>query len=340
MSNFFYTFYWEIALAFGFGVLGVLTVLFIFPKIKLLDFPHRYNLNRKPIPYPGGIMMVIAFLGSIFLLIPWELLFSWAFLGFMGGLILLSGTCFLDDRIQLSSWIRLIIQSGCAGIVIASGTWIASLTNPFATEAFQLSFLLGSFGTLVWILGFVNAVNWLDGVPNLTISSGIVASVVLGLLSLSPQVQQEELALLCFIFSACMLPFLLANIGKTRFVWGDSGAMAIGFCLAVFSLFSGGKMATVLIVMSIPIFDSIFVISTRIFSKKSPLKGGDKLHLHDMLLQRGWNESSIFGIYFITSVLLGISVLFLDTWGKISLILGFGSIFLGIRIWEYQSKKK
>lgn len=325
--------------ALGLGTLGVLTVLLVFPKIGLFDFPHRYNLKRNPIPYPGGIMMVVAFLASTLFLLPAELLFSWRFLGFIGGLTILSIVCFLDDRIQISSWIRLGIQGLCAGIVIASGTWIATLTNPFSPEAFQLSFILGGIGTVVWILGFVNAVNWLDGVPNLTISSGIVASLVLGFLSLSPQVQQAELALLCFMFSACMIPFLLANIGKTRFVWGDSGAMAIGFCLAVFSLFSGGKMATVLIVMSIPIFDSIFVIGARVLSKKSPLKGGDKLHLHDMLLQHGWNESSIFLVYFSTSVVLGISVLFLETWGKIVLILGFGSAFLGIRIWEYSLQK-
>jgi len=208
---------------------------------------------------------------------------------------------------------------------------IAYLTNPFSPEAFHLPFWLGASITFIWILGFINATNWLDGVRNLTLSSGSIASFSLGLLSLSSLVDQKELSLLCFIFTAILLPFIITNIGKTRFILGDTGSMVIGFSLAVFSLFAGGKMATVLIVMSIPIFDSIFVFLIRIFLKKSPLKGGDGLHLHDTLLKKNWKEFHIFLLYFIVSLLLGISVLFLETWGKIFLIISFSALFFTIR---------
>ncbi len=322
----------EILGSFLLGIFGILIVLWIFPKIGLLDFPERYNLKRKPIPYPAGLALVVMFNIALFLFLPFTEQNFLQLLGFIIGIILLSVTSFVDDRKQISPILRLCIQAIAASIVIFSGTTIVYLTNPFSSEAFHIPFYISGIITFFWILGFINATNWLDGVPNLTLSSGAVASFSLGLLSLSPQVHQKEFALLCFIFTAILLPFIFSNIKKTRFILGDTGSMIIGFSLAVFSLFAGGKMATVLIVMSIPIFDSIFVFLTRIFQKKSPLKGGDGLHLHDTLLKKNWNESHIFLLYFFVSLLLGISVLFLETWGKIFLIFSFALLFFTTRI--------
>lgn len=330
----------ELVLIASIGFLGLGVVLWGFPKVGLLDFPERYGIKRKPIPYPAGIMLVLAFLVSGFFFFPAELLWSLPFSGFLGSLLLLVIVSFWDDRVQLSPWLRLAVQVFCSALVIGTGTWIQFLTNPFSEFAFQLPFFLGALFTAIWILGFINATNWLDGVPNLTLSSGLVASVVLGFLSLSPQVSQPDLAFLCSTFALVLFPFLLGNIGKTRFILGDSGSMTIGFCLAVFSLFAGGKMATVLIVMSIPIFDSIFVFLARILQKKSPLKGGDKLHLHDTLMEKGWSNVQIFLLYFCTAVLLGVSVLFLETWGKIILIGCFGGTFFGVRWWMMRGKLK
>lgn len=320
------------------GVFGVLTVLWIFPKIGLLDFPHRYNLSRKPIPYPAGIAFVVMFLLALFLFFPFSQENIFPLFGFILGFILLAVISFIDDRKQISPLIRLAIQSVAALCVIVSGTVISFLTNPLSPDAFVVPFWIGGTLTFIWILGFINATNWLDGVPNLTLSSGALGSFTLGMLSLSLPHDQHDLSLLCFMFTAILLPFILTNISKTRFILGDTGSMLIGFSLAVFSLFAGGKMATVLIVMSIPIFDSIFVFLTRIFQKKSPLQGGDKLHLHDTLLEKGWKEFYIFLLYFIISLVLGTSVLFLGTWGKLILLFVFFIIFMILRILLLEKK--
>jgi UDP-GlcNAc:undecaprenyl-phosphate GlcNAc-1-phosphate transferase len=217
--------------------------------------------------------------------------------GFLTALILLVTTSFIDDRKQISPQIRLIIQSLSALIVIYTGTYIEFIINPFTSffpesaNTFHASSITGGIITFLWIIGFINATNWSDGIPNLTLSSGIIASFSLGVLSFLPMVQQNELGLLCFVFFAILFPYIFANLNKTRFILGDSGSMIIGFCLAVFSLFSGGKMATLLIAMSIPIFDSIYVVISRILEKKSPLKGGDVKHKSTS--QYGGQKSSL-----------------------------------------------
>ncbi len=316
---------------FIYGTLGLLIVIYAFPNIGLLDFPERYGLKRKKIPYPAGIMIFFTFLGAIS--VSFEPSDPEKFLAFVGALSLLVVTSFFDDRKNISPVFRLCVQAISAGIIIFSGVWIEFLGNPFGTEAFHLSPLAGGLITFLWIVGFVNTSNWLDGVPNLILGSGIVASFTLGTLSISPLVGQEETAKLCFLLGFAMLPFLLGNLGKTRFILGDTGAMMIGFCLAVFSLFFGGKMATVLIVMAIPILDGIFVFLSRIVERKSPLKGGDGRHFHDVLLKRGWKNFQIFLLYISISSLLGISVLSLETLEKIILLTVFSGIFFGIRIW-------
>jgi len=327
---------------FGFltGILGLIITLFIFPKIGLLDFPERYGLKREKIPYPAGISISVLFIIFTFILInivPEFQEYKTQIYGFLTALTLLATISFIDDRKQISPKIRLVVQSISALIVINTGTSIEFITNPFSSflpefsSTFQASALTGGIITFIWIIGFINATNWSDGIPNLTLSAGIMASLSLGVLSFLPMVHQTELGLLCFVFFTILFPFIFANIQKTRFILGDSGSMTIGFCLAVFSLFSGGKMATLLIAMSIPIFDSIYVISSRILEKKSPLKGGDGKHLHDYLLTKNWREFQIFLLYFCTSIILGVSVLFLDTLQKISLIICSFIVFLIFR---------
>ncbi len=322
------------------GTIGVIITITLFPKIGLLDFPERYGLTRKKLPYPAGIMISLLFILFVFILSmlsPEFQNFKTQIYGFLTALSLLSIVSFLDDRKQISPIIRLFIQSISALLVIYTGTSIEFITNPFASfssdfsPTIHTSALIGGIITFFWIIGFINATNWSDGIPNLTISSGLIASLSLGILSFFPLVHQTELGILCFIFFSLLFPFLITNFHTTRFILGDSGSMTIGFCLAVFSLFSGGKMATLLITMSIPIFDSIYVISSRILEKKSPLKGGDGKHFHDYLLTKNWKEFHIFLLYFGTSILLGISVLFLDTLQKISVIMCSFCLFLLFR---------
>lgn len=331
-------FFLPLSFTFLIGIGGLLAVLFLFSKWKLLDFPHRYGLKREPIPYPAGIAVVIGFIASLLLFFP---SISTQLLGFLGALILLGTVSFIDDRKNIPPLPRFIVQILAAGIIVCSGTYIEYIRNPFSTESLQLPFIIGAIISVLWIMGFINVSNWIDGVPNVMIGTGFVSSMVIGVLSI--RVEQNETALLCFLLAVILFPFIFGNIGKTRFLLGDTGAMCIGLCIAVFSIFSGGKMATAFIVMALPILDGIYVVAQRILEKKSPLKGGDGKHLHDILLKRNWHQWHIFMLYTTVSSGLGIAFLFLESKEKIFLIFFSTLLFFLLRYAEskknYNSQK-
>ncbi len=298
-----------------------------FPKWGLLDTPERYGHVRERLPYPFGIIFVISVLFGIFLTAE----LNSKIYGFLCAGIVLSITSFLDDKYRISPFIRLGVQAFCAGIVVYSGVWIEFLTNPFSSNAFSFGIYLGGFLSGIWILSLINTSNWIDGIPNLSLSSSALSAMVLAFLSISSRVQQPEVANLCFVFVGASIPLLALNIGRERYIFGDSGAMFAGFCIAIFSLFAGGKLATALIVMALPVLDAGYVILDRLRSGVSPAKGGDKRHLHDILLKKGWKKGQILILFLSVSTFLGASALFLDTFGKIILLITVTILFVVIR---------
>lgn len=310
---------------FGISLFLCFSVLYFFPKWKILDRPERYGHKRKPIPYPGGIAPVIALLLGMLVFFP----FDAKFITLEICLALIAVISFWDDRSGLSPILRLIVQIGCGIALSLSGIAIFYLGNPFG-EAFILTDIfsfLPHIITMIWIVGFANVMNWTDGVPGLSAASAAVASAFLGFLSLSETVNQPEIAALAFCFSGATLAFVLFNIPPPKMLLGDTGSMTFGFFLAALTVFSGGKMATAFIVLLLPMLDAAWVILSRIREGKNPLKGNDGKHLHDRLKAVGISDRLILLLFLIPSLLLGWFSLQLETTGKILLILGVSIIF-------------
>jgi UDP-GlcNAc:undecaprenyl-phosphate/decaprenyl-phosphate GlcNAc-1-phosphate transferase len=314
---------------FGFFTSSILlaVVQHFFPKWNLVDSPENYGHKRGKLPYPAGSAVVISFfLGAILFFS-----FSEKVIAFLVGGLLLAIISFLDDRKRISPFFRLGIQLGISIGLVSMGISIGFITNPFGYSDIALGSFLASVVTIVWILLMINAANWLDGVSNLVPSATAVSAGVLGLLSLSDRVHQPEVAVMCFLLLATVLPYVLWNATKQRMVLGDTGSMFFGYCIAIFSIIAGGKVATAMIVMAIPLYDAIYVTVSRLLEKKSPFRGGDKRHLHDVLLKNNWKEWQILVFFVVISGGMGILTLFLDTLGKVLLILGSAFCFLCFR---------
>src|SRR3989338_9395884 len=107
-------------IAFGLTILFCFAALKIFPRIGLLDQPHRYGLKRKPIPYPGGLCIIAAFLITVGLFFDIDRqLFS-----VLLGVFILGLTCFLYDRYRLNPFLRLGVQFLVGFIVVAGGVGV------------------------------------------------------------------------------------------------------------------------------------------------------------------------------------------------------------------------
>ncbi len=335
----------------AFALTLILTKLALkfFPKWGLLDKPEKYGLTRKPIPYFGGVILYLVFATVLLIFLPIDK----HLIGFLVAGAVLVAVSFWDDKKGLSPIFRLFMQFVVAIVLIFSGIGIEVITNPFGGEfvlnIWQLPFeingmiyhliVLADLFTIIWVMGMINTMNWLDGISGLTSGIATIGGMTLGFLSLSPIVNQPEIAVISFVFAAICFAFWLFDFYPPKILMGDSGSMFLGFVLAVIGIFSGGKVATAFLVMGFPILDAAWVILRRIREGKSPFKG-DLKHFHHRLLEVGLTErKALVFIYFICAV-FGISALFLTTKGKFAAIVLMFVLMVVIGRWLVRRGEK
>jgi UDP-GlcNAc:undecaprenyl-phosphate/decaprenyl-phosphate GlcNAc-1-phosphate transferase len=334
-------------------VLGFLA-LKIFPRLGLLDRPHKYGLSRKPIPYYGGIVMFVAFAISILIFAD----FDKHIFGLLFGGFLIMGIGFLDDLFDINPWVRLFVQLVAAFVVIFSGIGINSITNPLGEaivlDTYKLPFeingtlyhftILADIFTIIWVMLLTNTVNFLDGIDGLP--SGVIAisAFVLFLLSVRPgmhHMDQTQIAMIAITLFAVCLGFLVFDFHPAKMLMGDTGSTFLGFTLAVLAIFSGGKVATTFLVLGVPILDAFWVILRRISRKKSPMKG-DLGHLHHRFLVAGFSKRQTLLTIYLFCALFGMIAVFVNSSTKLIAVFGLlvAMMILGGVVVYYGNRKK
>ncbi len=316
-------------------------VMRTFPHWNLLDFPDRYGLKRRRLPYPAGIIAPIVFI-AIFPLLQG---LNTKSLGVLVAVILMAITCFIDDRKQLPPLLRLCIQALAALAVVLSGDCIGgricSVTNPLeglmGTAVIDLNGMLPLLSitiTVVWLVLTTNALNWFDGIPGQTTALSTIGFLTIGFLSVSDRVNQPEIAVIAFSLAAIAFGCFLFDFPPPKIVLGDSGSMFFGLMLGILTVYAGGKVATAFLALGVPIIDLTFVIIKRIAEGRSPSKGSmSGEHLHHRLLAKGWNPRSIIALTAGLGTVFGATALFLDTTQK--LIAGMVMVLIMAGLWRY-----
>ncbi len=305
-------------------------VLWFFPKLGLLDFPERYGLKRARLPYPSGVAAVVA--GVIALLFLWTP--TTQSLSVVGAAAALGVVCFIDDRVRLPAWVRLVLQLLIGFGLFLAGTRVYSFTNPFEGFLGGAVIPLDSWGvtlpfvpfpvpvwsgvfTVLWICLTVNALNWFDGIPGQTSAVSTLAFLTIGLLSASSRVNQPEIALAAFALAAIAFASLLFDFPPPKVVLGDTGVMFFGLMLGVLTIYAGGKVATAFLALGVPLTDAIAVALRRIMAGRSPLQGSQAgEHLHHRLLAAGWSPRQIVLSTAAVGAAFGGTALFLNTTEK------------------------
>lgn len=334
-------------------VLLFVIALRAFPAWGLLDFPERYGLTRARIPYPTGILAVIAFLAffvifeSTVALKPWSL----QAIGLIAGIALLAVITFRDDRSPLPASLRLLTQVAVAVVIFLTGTRIYTLTNPLASwtgidviplytwtlplPALGNPSLFGLLFTVLWLALTMNALNWFDGIRGQVSVLSVLGFVTIALLSLSDRVGDFSLAMISFALAATALACLLFDRPGPLALIGDTGAMFFGLLLGVLTIFTGGKVATGFLVLGVPLIDSFIVVVRRLLKGKSVFQGdAQNEHLHHRLLRRGWTEWQIIALTSGLGAAFGITALFLSTVEKFLAALALFLIMLLLSIYS------
>ena len=315
-----------------------LTYILLFPihkisnKYGLFDRNINYEKENSNVVRLGGIAI---FFGSFITLLLNQIdhlfLLTDTLLKYLivfSTLIFLIGL--IDDFKPLSPRFRLFIQ-----VLISSQVWlnlgvfrypIEYLPNFISSNNLiylPLSFLI----TIIWIVGITNALNWFDGLDGLLAGKSII--ILGGITYIFYLNSSYTLFLYCVSLLGACLGFLILNFKPAKILMGDGGSNFLGFNIALLSLAVVNSlnlesqslekypvlvMILPFIILSIPIFDMVFVILKRIFTNKPPFYP-DNNHLHHRLMKLGLSyERTIFAIFGLNlvAVLLFISLITLS----------------------------
>ncbi len=251
--------------------------------------------------------------------------------GFFTGILVLGIVCYIDDVKGVPSGIKLMAQIVAAIIVVASGVRIGDFTIPFVNNKIAIGEPFSYVLTIGWIVGITNAINLIDGLDGL--SSGVSLISCLSLLIIFSLNNSPIIAtVLITALAGAIVGFLPFNFSPAKTFIGDTGSNFMGFSLAIISILGVAKTYTAIvliapiIVLALPIFDTLFAIVRRVVKGKSikAVLKPDKGHLHHRLMQRGYTQKqAVLIMYGITAILGMFAIILLESgiWKALSFAL-------------------
>ena len=284
----------------------------------LVARPRSDRWHKHPTALLGGVAIFASVAGVALTMVPLSpqalvVLCTSAFLFLVGQ---------VDDLVCLKPCPKLSCQVIGAAVVVSFGLSLPWTGMPVIDRAI----------TLLWLVGITNGVNILDNMDGLAAGIAAIASVFLAINLLGNGRTADSVVLA--VFGAALMGFLVYNANPASIFMGDCGSMFIGFFLAGAALLnpSGSRtqsnfpmlVAPVLILL-IPIFDTLFVMVLRNRAGRSIAQGG-RDHTSHRLVALGMSErQAVWMLYGFAAVsgFLGLLVPSLPLGAAAAVILGF-----------------
>jgi len=285
-----------------------------------LDEPHsERKIHRHATPTAGGlgiagglavgivVLLIAADWAGVTLMLP-----TWVF--WAGALVMLI-TGFVDDVRGASFKKKFFIQAAVAYALLHSGYGVdVNALVPFHIDPYHATLLTVPI-TMGWVVGVMNAINFIDGLDGL---AGGVVLIGVGALGVSFGLRGEWGMLLTAVATCGALAgFLRHNVHPASIFMGDSGSLLLGYLAAVFPLvapLNGHPVVNVLIpvvVLGLPILDAVTAIVRRILNHTS-IFVPDKDHIHHRLL-RNWPEPDAVGGMYLAATWFAVASIIMAT---------------------------
>lgn len=310
------------------------------------------RLHQGRVPNIGGIAIFGGFLTAVLvgsILAPAQLdAYRVQLLAVVLGGALMTLVGFVDDLWEVSPGLRLVTQFAAAGILVVNGVTIDFITNYFGGGRFVfLPETLAVLVTLLWIVGFTNAFNFIDGLDGL--SSGIAAIASLSLLAVALQFPDRGVSvLLLAAVAGSALGFLRYNSNPATITMGDSGAYFLGYLLAAVSVLGALKVtaavtvAAPILILALPVVNLTQVTLRRLRRRQNPALAAND-HLHDMLRERaGSPRIAVYLLWGATLVCGGLGMLLSATPVPlvIATIVGCVALLAGISLMRWREAER
>jgi UDP-GlcNAc:undecaprenyl-phosphate/decaprenyl-phosphate GlcNAc-1-phosphate transferase len=305
----------QLVTAFVISFLATLPLRRLAVRLQLLDHPGPRKLHLEPVPYLGGIAIL---LGTLAGLLP----FHPDFRRLPALLVLVVLLGLFDDIRQASVAAKLVGEVAVAAAAVALGySWQI-------TDSAPLNWVL----TVIWLVGLTNSFNLLDNTDGL--SASVAAASLLGLAVIAPATAPASLPL-----AAAAAGFLVVNRPPARMFMGDAGSLMLGFGVGVATVIAAdsqrGLHSVTLLALpvAVAIFDTSLVIVSRLLSGR-PVQLGGRDHFSHRLRLLGWSQRRILVAAILASaagaVAARLAVLYplADAWLAVPIIVAFGGAWL------------
>lgn len=295
-------------------------------KFNFVDLPNYRKIHTKVTPRIGGLAI---FLGSLI-----GLLYLWPshdhLLEILIGSLVIVITGLLDDRYNIRPIVKLGGQFIAASILVSSGLIIEKITLPII-GMIDLGFFSMPI-TFLWIIGITNAINLIDGLDGL--ATGVSTIALSSMLMMAIIEGQLVAASLCVVIIGANFGFLYHNFYPAKIYMGDTGSNFLGYMIAAISMLGLFKNIAIygfiipIIVLAVPIFDTLFSIIRRASNKQEIMKADNK-HIHYQLLRVGFSHRQSVIIMYGFSLLFGVlAIIFSQTSATVSFIVTIIVLFL------------
>ena len=307
-------------------------------SLGVVDRPSERSVSRRAnMPLLGGLSVAAGLAAGVVAGVYFDedLIYTQRLGGLLLGGLLVISLGVLDDRRGLGALPKLLIEVIAASIAIASGFRVDHLTDPITSTSFSFPPWLSWIGTTIWIVGITNAVNLVDGLDGLAAGVGAIIGGTLTVIAWqagSPIGVCVGLALL-----GALLGFLPFNFAPARIFLGDTGALFIGFVLALLALEGTRRLALLtfvvpMLALAVPILDTGLSILRRLRLRASPFRA-DRQHMHHRLLAaRGSARAAVLQFYFVTACFCLIALSFTRIRGLVAALFLAVVIVLTLRL--------
>ena len=277
------------------------------------------RVHEVPTPRIGGVAVFFGFACALFAVLgfalasPYALLPAWEhathakqiemltdqfesvhqLVGLLFGSLLVLGLGIWDDTMGMRPRNKLLAQVLVAVISLFYGFIITGVTNPFNhdpnTNWIELPSWAGVLLTLLWYVGMMNAINFIDGLDGLLAGVTVISSIFI--FAISVLHANPVVALVVIALAGASLGFLPFNFNPARIFLGDAGSLFIGYVFATVSIIGASKQAIAisvvipLVVLALPVLDTAAVIVRRALAGKA-ITQADRGHFHHQLIFR------------------------------------------------------
>jgi UDP-GlcNAc:undecaprenyl-phosphate GlcNAc-1-phosphate transferase len=280
--------------------------------LRSIDIPNHRSSHTRPTPRIGGLGVV----GAFVLLLPllWVMLLpdsaNWFFATKLGlallGFVVIAAVGLIDDMKRIDPLPKYLGQFVAALIAIWSGVIFLYLDLPYLGRL-ELAFpwtggwLIGAILTLIWLTGFSNMFNFMDGIDGLAGGSGVIYS--LGLAVVCIGTGHRMLGAGSLVLAAACLGFLLHNFPPARIFMGDVGSLFIGYVLAAFAVLTTNSgvrpvpFIAVLLLFAPFIYDTTLTLLLR-WRRGEKLHEAHRCHLYQRLITSGQSHRQVTLTYY------------------------------------------